>query len=127
MKNILTINGQKYEINAYYEFESCLSSELNNIIYDFPFFDEATQNKILRAFDVTTIEELEKVDIDNFSLEEIVDTLGNLDITFHYAGIDFNGKIDPLYIDEYYEEEFEPRVNGWAYNGVNPRDFYSEV
>lgn len=127
MKNILTIKGQKYEINAYYEFESCLSSELDNTIYDFPFFDEATQKKILRAFDVTTIEELDKIDIDNFSLEEIIDTLGNLNITFHYAGIDFNGQIDPLYIDDYHEEEHEPRVNDWAYNGVNLRDFYSEV
>ena len=104
MKNILTIKGQSYEIEHYYEFESALSTELEIVIEDFIFYDKVKQAKVLRAFDVSTLEELDKIDVSEFNLDKIVETLGNLDITYYYSGIDFNGRIDPLYIDEYYEE-----------------------
>ena len=104
MKNILTIKGKSYEIEYYYEFESALSSELEITIEDFIFYDKEKQAKILRAFDVSTLEELDKIDVSEFNLDKIIETLGNLDITYYYSGIDFDGRIDPLYIDDYYEE-----------------------
>lgn len=104
MKNILTIKGKSYEINHYYEFEANLSGELEMAIEDFIFYDKIKQAKVLRAFDVSTLEELDKIDVSEFNLDKIIEILGNLDITYYYSGIDFNGRIDPLYIDEYYEE-----------------------
>ena len=104
MRNVLTIKGKSYEIEQYYQFESALSSELEIVIEDFIFYDKAKQAKVLRAFDVSTLEELDKIDVSEFNLDKIIETLGNLDITYYYSGIDFDGRIDPLYIDEYYEE-----------------------
>ena len=104
MKNILTIKGKSYEVNRYYEFESALCSELETVIEDFISYDKIKQAKILRAFDVSTLEELDKIDVLEFNLDKIIETLGNLDITYYYSGIDFDGRIDPLYIDDYYEE-----------------------
>ena len=104
MKNILTIKGKSYEIEHYYEFESTFSSELEITIEDFIFYDKAKQAKVLRAFDVSTLEELDKIDVSEFNLDKIIETLGNLDISYYYSGIDFDGRIDPMYIDEYYEE-----------------------
>ena len=104
MKNILTIKGQSYESEHYYEFESALSSELEITIEDFILYDKEKQAKVSRAFDVSTLEELDKIDVSEFNLDKIIEILGNLDITYYYSGIDFNGRIDPLYIDEYYEE-----------------------
>lgn len=123
MKNILTIKGQSYEINSYYEFESCLSGELEIVIEDFEFYDKIKQAKILQAFDVSTLEELDKIDVSEFNLDKIIETLGNLDITYYYSGIDFDGQIDSMYIDDYREEERET-ANLYAYNGVNPKWFY---
>ena len=104
MKNILTIKGKSYEIQQYYQFEANLSGELEIAIEDFIFYDKAKQDKVLRAFDVSTLEELDKIDVSEFDLDKIIETLGNLDITYYYSGIDFDGRIDPLYIDDYYEE-----------------------
>lgn len=123
MKNILTIKGQSYEIEHYYEFESCLSGELEIVIEDFEFYDKIKQTKILQAFDVSTLEELNKIDVSEFNLDKIIETLGNLDITYYYSGIDFDGQIDSMYIDDYYEEERET-ANLYTYNGVNPKWFY---
>ena len=104
MKNILIIKGKGCEIEHYYEFESALSTELEIAIEDFIFYDKEKQAKVLRAFDVSTLEELDKIDISEFNLDKIIETLGNLDITYYYSGIDFNGRIDSMYIDEYYED-----------------------
>ena len=104
MKNILTIKGQSYEIEHYYEFEANLSGELEIAIENFILYDKEKQARVLRAFDVSTLEELDKINVSEFSLDKIIETLGNLDITYYYSGIDFIGRIDPLYIDKYYEE-----------------------
>lgn len=105
MKNILTIKGKSYKIEHYYQFESYLSSELEIAIEDFIFYDKEKQDKVLRAFDVSTLEELDKIDISEFNLDKIIETLGNLDVTYYYSGIDFDGRINPWYIDNHYEEE----------------------
>ena len=104
MRNVLTIKGKSCEIEQYYQFESALSTELEIVIEDFIFYDKAKQAKVLRAFDVSTLEELDKIDVSEFNLDKIIETLGNLDITYYYSGVDFDGRIDSLYIDEYYEE-----------------------
>lgn len=124
MKNVLTINGkEKHIIEDYYDFVSTLEVELDIAIEDFETYDKAKQTKVLQAFEVSTVEELDKIDTSEFDLDKIVDTLSNLDITFYYVGEDFDGQIDSMYIDEYYEPEHET-ADSYAYNGVNSAWFY---
>lgn len=104
MKNILTINGRNYEIDSYYEFEDILRKQLETVRENCPLYDEAEQSKILLAFDVSTLEELDEIDILNFDLDTIMNTIENLGINYSYSGIDFNGRINPWYIDNHYEE-----------------------
>lgn len=105
MKNILIINGKSYEIDNYEEFESILRGQLETVIEDFDMYDKAKQSNILLAFDVSTTEELDQIDILNFDLDTIMYTVENLGIMYSYSGIDFNGRINPWYIDNHYEEE----------------------
>lgn len=124
MKNVLIINGkEKHIIEDYYDFVSTLEVELDITIEDFETYDKAKQAKVLQAFEVSTLEELDRIDTSEFNLDKIVEILGNLDITFYYKGVDFDGQIDSLYIDEYYEEEHET-ADPYAYNGVDPKWFY---
>ena len=104
MKNILIINEKSYEIDSYEEFESILRGQLETVIEDFDMYDKAKQSNILLAFDVSTAEELDQIDILNFDLDTIIETLENLNIIYHYSGIDFNGRINSYYINDYYEE-----------------------
>lgn len=123
MKNVLSINGQKHFIEDYYDFASALEVELDIAIEDFETYDEAKQTKILQAFEVSTVEELDKIDTSEFNLNKVVEILGNLDITFYYMGEDFDGQIDSMYIDEYLEPECET-ADPYAYNGVKHEWFY---
>lgn len=106
MKNILTINGRNYEIDSYYEFEDILRAQLETVREDFYLYDGVKQSNILCAFGVSNLEELDEIDILNFDLDTIMNTIENLtDFNYSYSGINFNGRINPWYIDNHYEEE----------------------
>lgn len=106
MKNVLTINGKSYDIDNYEEFEAILKAQLETVREDFDMYDKAKQSNILLAFDVSIVEELDKIDILDFDLDTIIYTLENLtDFNYSYSGVDFNGRINSWYIDNHYEEE----------------------
>ena len=98
MKNILAINGKSYDIDSYEDFEAILRAQLETIKENFNIYDKFTQEKVLLAFYVSTLKELNKVNILNFDLDTIMNTIENLGIDYSYSGIDFDGRINSWYI-----------------------------